>query len=103
MSQNGGVILRLVGGDPADSLLFEELGGIWKLSELIELGLGKERPRLCQLAFWVLRDEAAADFVDTGNILGDLAKGEGLSRHHLIKEGQVVLTGDLAAGAGAAV
>jgi hypothetical protein len=58
-----------------DSLLFEELGGIWKLSELIELGLGKERPRLCQLAFWVLRDEAAADFVDTGCWM-DLDTGE---------------------------
>ncbi len=57
------------------SLLFEELGGVWKLSELIELGLGTENPRLCQLAFWVAQDDAAAEFVDTGCWM-DLATGE---------------------------
>ena len=36
------------------SLLFEELGGVWKLSELEALGLAKQNARLAQLSFWGL-------------------------------------------------
>ena len=58
-----------------DNLLFEELGGVWKFTELWELGLGKENMRLCQLAFWVSFDEARAGYVDTG-CWADMATGE---------------------------
>ena len=33
------------------SVLYEELGGIWNLERLIELGLKKENVRLLQLSF----------------------------------------------------
>ena len=58
-----------------DNLLFEELGGVWKFTELAEVGLGKANLRLCQLAFWVSMDEARGGFVDTG-CWADLATGE---------------------------
>ncbi len=55
--------------------LFEELGGVWKLSELSELGLVKKDVRLIQLAFWVTRDDARGEFIDTG-CWADLSDGE---------------------------
>lgn len=33
------------------SILFEELGGIWRLDQLEELGLKKENAQLLQLSF----------------------------------------------------
>ncbi len=68
---------KLQSGDVTqdDNLLFEELGGVWKFTELWELGLGKENMRLCQLAFWVSFDEARAGYVDTG-CWADMATGE---------------------------
>ena len=46
---------KLESGDVAqdDNLLFEELGGVWKFSELAELGREKKDHRLPQLAYWV--------------------------------------------------
>lgn len=58
-----------------DNLLFEELGGVWKLSELEALGLCKQNARLTQLAFWVSRDDARGEFIDTG-CWADLDSGE---------------------------
>lgn len=46
--------------------LYEELGGIYKLSELEGLGLSRENVRLTQLAFWVTCDETAKQYIDTG-------------------------------------
>lgn len=58
-----------------DSLLYEELGGVWKLSELEALGRGRENVTLIQLAFWVTFDEARREYVDTG-CWADLVTGE---------------------------
>lgn len=60
---------------PDDNLLYEELGGVWKLSELAGLGLAKERVSLMQLAFWVSFDRARNEYIDTGCWV-DLDSGE---------------------------
>lgn len=58
-----------------DNFLYEELGGVWKLSELKDLGLGREDVSLIQLAFWVTYDEAGKEYIDTG-CWADLETGE---------------------------
>lgn len=58
-----------------DSLLYEELGGAWKLSELAALGLSKQNARLAQLSFWVTFDPAGNQYIDTGCWV-DLDTGE---------------------------
>lgn len=58
-----------------DTLLYEELGGIWKLSELEALGRGKANVELIQLSFWVNYDAARKEYIDTG-CWADLASGE---------------------------
>ncbi len=57
------------------NLLYEELGGIWKLSELEALGRSKENVNLVQLSFWVTYDETRKEFIDTGCWI-DLDSGE---------------------------
>lgn len=47
-----------------DTILYEELGGIWKLEQLQQLGLKKENARLLQLSFWVYLDKARQEYVD---------------------------------------
>lgn len=49
-----------------DDILYEKLGGIWKLDQLAALGLKKEQARLLQLAFQVIYDEAQKEYVDVG-------------------------------------
>ncbi|MDE6314393.1 MAG: SWIM zinc finger family protein [Lachnospiraceae bacterium] len=49
-----------------DTILYEELGGIWKLSELEELGKCRENAELMQLSFWVTYDEAGKQYIDSG-------------------------------------
>lgn len=49
-----------------DSVLYEELGGIWQLDRLNQLGLCKENARLAQLSFQVYLDEARKEYVDLG-------------------------------------
>lgn len=49
-----------------DTILYEELGGNWKLSELESLGKCKKNARMAQLAFWVTFDEARKEYIDTG-------------------------------------
>lgn len=49
-----------------DNLLYEELGGIWKLSELEEAGRGMENKSFAQLSFWIDFDAAAGQYADTG-------------------------------------
>lgn len=61
---------------PEDSILYEEMGGVWKLTQLKEIGLFKENARIIQLSFTVLHDDihkADIDFaywadLDTGEI-----------------------------------
>lgn len=68
---------RLESGDmdQDDNLLYEELGGIWKLSELSALGRSKQNRKLLQAAFWVEYDEARKEYIDTGCYV-DLETGE---------------------------
>lgn len=61
--------------DQDDNLLYEELGGIWKLSELEALGRDKKNIRLAQLAFWIDYQEARKEYIDTG-CWADLDTGE---------------------------
>lgn len=61
--------------DLDDNELYEELGGVWKLSELEALGRGKSDAELMQLSFWVRYDEARKEYIDTG-CWADLATGE---------------------------
>lgn len=68
---------KLESGDmeQEDSQLYEELGGIWKLSELSALGRKKRGRELIQAAFWVNYDEARKEYIDTGCYV-DLETGE---------------------------
>ncbi|MDC7955341.1 SWIM zinc finger domain-containing protein [Fusobacterium simiae] len=58
-----------------DNTLYEDLGGVWKLEQLNDLGLKKENARLIQLAFEVTYDEASKIFADYGYWI-DLDSGE---------------------------
>ena len=58
-----------------DSELYEELGGIWKLSELEALGRSRSEIDLAQLSFWVIFDAAGKEYIDTG-CWADLSTGE---------------------------
>ena len=49
-----------------DDILYEKLGGIWKLDQLEGLGLKKEHARLVQLSFQVIYDEARKEYIDIG-------------------------------------
>ncbi len=49
-----------------DTILYEELGGIWKLDQLQALGLKKEHACLLQLSFQVVYDQARKEFIDIG-------------------------------------
>ena len=49
-----------------DDILYEKLGGIWKLDQLEGLGLKKEHARLVQLSFQVIYDEAMKEYIDIG-------------------------------------
>ncbi len=61
--------------DLDDNTLYEELGGIWKVTELEEVGCGRMNLSMMQLAFWVTNDRAASQFVDAGYWV-NLADGE---------------------------
>lgn len=59
---------KLTSGDVSneDSVLYEELGGAWKLSELEAIGKCKKDARLMQLSFWVTFDESRKEYIDSG-------------------------------------
>lgn len=61
--------------DTEANVLVEELGGIWKLSELEALGRSKENASLIQLAFWVTYHEVRKEYIDTGCFI-DMETGE---------------------------
>lgn len=67
---------KLQSGDVSneDTVLYEELGGAWKLSELEAIGKCKKDARLIQLSFWVTFDEARREYIDTG-VWCDLGDG----------------------------
>ena len=50
----------------SDNTLYEDLGGVWKLEQLNDLGLKKENAKLMQLAFEVTYDEASKIYTDYG-------------------------------------
>lgn len=59
---------KLESGDvsPDDDILYEELGGAWKISELEALGKCEKNVRLIQLSFWVTYNEGRKEYIDTG-------------------------------------
>jgi len=59
----------------SDNTLYEDLGGVWKLEQLNDLGLKKENARLIQLSFDVTYDEASKIFIDCGYWI-DIDSGE---------------------------
>lgn len=67
---------KLADGDLTqdDSLLFEELGGVWKMAELEALGRVKKNTEFLQLAFWVTYDEARREYIDI-SCWSDLSDG----------------------------
>lgn len=58
-----------------DNLLYEELGGVWKLSELEALGRYKKDAKLVQLSFWSSYDAARKEYIDIG-CWADIDSGE---------------------------
>ena len=67
---------KLADGDLTqdDSLLFEELGGVWKMAELEALGRVKKNTEFLQLAFWVTYDEGRREYIDI-SCWSDLSDG----------------------------
>lgn len=67
---------QLESGDygPQDDILYEQLGGIWRLDQLESLGLYKDDAELVQLSFEVLWDAAAQTETDTAYWI-DLTSG----------------------------
>lgn len=51
---------------PEDSVLFEALGGVWKLEDLRAIGSYQENARLVQLSFDVRFDEAKKEYIERG-------------------------------------
>ena len=49
-----------------DTILYEELGGNWKLTELEAVGKTVNDARMTQLSFWVTFDAARGEYIDTG-------------------------------------
>lgn len=49
-----------------DTVLFEALGGVWKLEDLHAVGAFREKARLVQLSFDVSYDEAKKEYIERG-------------------------------------
>ncbi|MCI8537457.1 MAG: SWIM zinc finger family protein [Oscillospiraceae bacterium] len=49
-----------------DTVLFEALGGVWRLEDLHAIGAFRENARLVQLSFDVSYDEARREYIDRG-------------------------------------
>lgn len=60
---------------PENSVLYEAMGGAWKLTQLKELGLFRENTELIQLSFHVMDDKVRKVLTDTAFWL-DLSCGE---------------------------
>ncbi len=74
---------------PEDSALYEAMGGIWKLTQLKEIGLFKSNARLMQLSFKTLDDTMHRSFVDTGYWVdldsGEISKTENIRPYKAVK------------------
>lgn len=68
---------KLESGDvlPEDSILYEAMGNVWKLSQLKEIGLYKENAAIIQLSFTVLHDDMHKADIDTAYWV-DIETGE---------------------------
>lgn len=73
----GNLAQKLEHGDttPDDSVLFEALGGVWKLEDLKKIGSYRQDVRLVQLSFDVSFDEARREYIDRGYWI-DVDSGE---------------------------
>lgn len=60
---------------PEDSILYEAMGNVWKLSQLKEIGLYKENAEIIQLSFNVIHDDMHKADIDTAYWI-DLDSGE---------------------------
>lgn len=49
-----------------DTILFEAMGGVWKLEDLAAIGACRKNVRLVQLSFDVSYDEAKREYVERG-------------------------------------
>ncbi len=67
---------------PEDSILYESMGGIWKLSQLKEIGLYKENARIVPLSFTVIHDDIHKSDIDVAYFYdmdsGDISKTENI-------------------------
>lgn len=52
--------------NPDDNILYEALGGVWKLEELGETGLKKDNVSLVELSFISEFDDVKAEYIDKG-------------------------------------
>lgn len=68
---------KLESGDvlPEDSILYEAMGNVWKLSQLKDIGLYKENAAIIQLSFTVLHDDMHKADIDTA-YWADIQTGE---------------------------
>lgn len=62
-------------GEDDDSILYEELGGIWTIERLQQMGRSREHVDLLQLAFYVYYDDARKEWIDKGYYV-DVQTGE---------------------------
>ncbi len=70
---------KLESGDysAGDSILYEALGGIWRLEDLRSIGSCRENAKLVQLSFDVSLDEAKREYVERSFWLGlELERGD---------------------------
>lgn len=58
-----------------DSILYEALGGVWRLEELKEIGSFRENAKLVQLSFDISFDDAKGEYVERGFWI-DLERGD---------------------------
>lgn len=62
-------------GEDDDNILYEELGGIWTIERLQQMGRSREHVDLLQLAFYVYYDDARKEWIDKGYYV-DVQTGE---------------------------
>lgn len=60
---------------PENNILYEEMGNVWKLTQLKEIGLYKQNSEILQLSFNVLTDDIHKRYTDTAYWI-DLSDGE---------------------------
>lgn len=74
---------------PEDNILYEEMGGVWKLSQLKELGLYRENARLLELSFTRVDDAARKEITDEGYWIdlesGDIFRTENIRPYKAMK------------------